>query len=69
MKMSEAVEIKEVIGVDAVNEALNDGWRLIGEPVPMDSSMKGQPSGVRERPVFCYTLGKPRTPEPQLFFV
>lgn len=51
MQLSDAVEIKEVFGVDAVNLALKDGWKLLAATSAHNTSQELD---------VCYTLGKPR---------
>ena len=61
MQLSDAAEIKEVIGEAAANKALSDGWKLIASN-PVTSLELGN----HQYQVVCYTLGKARAAEHQM---
>ena len=61
MQLSDAVEIKEVVGVTAVNEEVRNGWRVIASNPVTNPDL-----GKHDYQVVCYTLGKARTAEHQM---
>lgn len=53
MQLSDAVEVTQTFGTDAVNKLLKDGWKVLA----VTASTYGDAKEGKVLP--CYTLGKP----------
>lgn len=58
MQLHEVDEIRELFLVEEVNEALQDGWKIVAVATSAEP-------GATSVPVVCYVLGR-RKPKPAL---